>query len=211
MNRVLQRLFAIGDDHRQRFRAKFFQQYRLFFRYHAASKVLVYAWVNDEHTKRAFDRSDDAYRVFRKMLESGHPPDGWDRLLAEAQKEPQRMQESLSRKGAEPAPSPVGYRCRRVGPARDRARRSHRGLGQDTTGSLTLGVPLSVTSRVASLSQVIHRHAGPSSDSPFRSGGISACCCAACRGWSFQSDHHPEPGADRPCGNAHHLSARAPL
>jgi len=26
----------------------------------------------------------DAYRVFRRMLESGHPPDNWDQLLAEA-------------------------------------------------------------------------------------------------------------------------------
>jgi toxin YhaV len=32
--------------------------------------------------------------VFRKMLESGHPPDDWDQLLAESQKESQRMQES---------------------------------------------------------------------------------------------------------------------
>jgi len=27
---------------------------------------------------------DDAYRVFRRMLESGHPPDDWEALLAEA-------------------------------------------------------------------------------------------------------------------------------
>lgn len=54
--------------------------------------MIVYAWVNDEDTKRAFERSDDVYRVFRKMLENGHPPDDWDRLLAEAQKESQRIQ-----------------------------------------------------------------------------------------------------------------------
>jgi hypothetical protein len=34
-------------------RARFFQQYRLFFRYHRASRIIVYAWVNDEHAKRA--------------------------------------------------------------------------------------------------------------------------------------------------------------
>ena len=62
--------------------------------------MIVYAWVNDEDSKRAFERSDDAYRVFRKMLESGHPPDDWDQLLAEAQKESQRMQESLARAAA---------------------------------------------------------------------------------------------------------------
>lgn len=69
---------TLGEDHKHWFRARFFQQYRLFFRYHAPSKVIVYAWVNEEDTKRAYESSDDAYRVFRKMLESGHPPDDWD-------------------------------------------------------------------------------------------------------------------------------------
>lgn len=83
---------TLGDDHKHWFRAKFFQQYRLFFRYHAPSKVIVFAWVNDEDTKRAYESSDDAYRVFRKMLESGHPPDDWSRLLAEARAEGERLQ-----------------------------------------------------------------------------------------------------------------------
>lgn len=91
---------TLRDDHKHWFRAKFFQQYRLFFRYHARSKVIVYAWVNDEDTKRACESSDDAYRVFRRMLESGHPPDDWDQLLAEAQKESPRMQKSLARAAA---------------------------------------------------------------------------------------------------------------
>jgi len=91
---------TLGDEHRHWFRAKFFQQYRLFFRYHAASKVIVFVWVNDENTRRAYESSDDAYRVFRKMLESGHPPYGWDRLLSEAQQESRRMQESLARTAA---------------------------------------------------------------------------------------------------------------
>jgi toxin YhaV len=75
---------TLGGQHKHWFRAKFFQQYRLFFRYHAGSKVIVFAWVNDDQTKRAFEISDDAYRVFRKMLESGHPPDDWDQLLHES-------------------------------------------------------------------------------------------------------------------------------
>ena len=74
---------TLGGAHKHWFRAKFFQQYR-FFRYHAGSKVIVFAWVNDDQTKRAFESSDDAYRVFRKMLESGHPPDDWDQLLHES-------------------------------------------------------------------------------------------------------------------------------
>jgi len=83
---------TLGGDHRHWFRAKFFQQYRLFFRYHAPSKVIVFAWVNDENTKRAYKSSDDAYEVFRKMLESGHPPGDWDQLLAEARAEGQHLQ-----------------------------------------------------------------------------------------------------------------------
>ena len=88
---------TLGDEHKHWFRAKFFQQYRLFFRYHASSKVIVYAWVNDDETKRAYESSDDAYRVFRKMLESGHPPDDWDQLLAEAHRESDRLQSFAAR------------------------------------------------------------------------------------------------------------------
>ena len=84
---------TLSDDHKHWFRAKFFQQYRLFFRYHAPSKVIVFAWVNDDATKRAYESSDDAYRVFRKMLESGHPPDDWSQLLAEALAEELRLQQ----------------------------------------------------------------------------------------------------------------------
>ena len=73
--------------------AKFFQQYRLFFRYHAPGKVIVLAWVNDEDTKRAYESSDDAYRIFRKLLKSGHPPDDWNQLLAEAREEGLRLQQ----------------------------------------------------------------------------------------------------------------------
>lgn len=84
---------TLGDDHKHWFRAKFFQQYRLYFRYHAPSKVIVFAWVNDEDTKRAYQSSDDAYRVFRRMLESGHPPNDWSQLLAEARAEGKRLQQ----------------------------------------------------------------------------------------------------------------------
>lgn len=83
---------TLGNEHKHWFRAKFFQQYRLFFRYHAPSKVIVFAWVNDEDTKRAYESGDDAYRVFRKMLESGHPPNDWHELLAEARSEALRRQ-----------------------------------------------------------------------------------------------------------------------
>ena len=76
---------TLGEAHRHWFRAKFFQQYRLFFRYNGQAKIIVYAWVNDEHTKRAYGSKSDAYAVFEKMLSNGHPPNDWDALLREAQ------------------------------------------------------------------------------------------------------------------------------
>lgn len=84
---------TLGDNHKHWCRAKFFQQYRLFFRYHAPGRVIVLAWVNDQDTKRAYESSDDAYRVFRKMLENGQPPDDWSQLLAEARAEGLRLQQ----------------------------------------------------------------------------------------------------------------------
>ena len=84
---------TLGDNHTHWLRAKFFQQYRLFFRYHAQSKIIVLAWVNGEDSKRAYESSTDAYRVFRKMLERGHPPDDWSQLLAEVQAEGQRLRQ----------------------------------------------------------------------------------------------------------------------
>lgn len=88
---------TLGDAHRHWFRAKFFGQYRLFFRYDAPSKIIVYAWVNDEDTKRAYESSDDAYLVFRRMLESGRPPGGWDQLLAEARAGTERLRQVTTR------------------------------------------------------------------------------------------------------------------
>ena len=73
---------TLGAQHKHWFWAKFFQQYRLFFRYHLASKIIVYAWVKDETTLRAYDSKTNAYQVFARMLQSGNPPDDWDTLLA---------------------------------------------------------------------------------------------------------------------------------
>lgn len=71
-------------------RAKFFQQYRLYFRYHNDSKVIIYAWVNSEDTKRAYGSRTDAYTVFAGMLGKGHPPDSWAILKAECEAEDAR-------------------------------------------------------------------------------------------------------------------------
>ncbi len=77
---------TLGDEYKHWFRAKFLQQFRLFFRYQqsANTKVIVLAWVNDDSTLRAYESANDAYVVFRKMLERGNPPDTWTKLLAAA-------------------------------------------------------------------------------------------------------------------------------
>jgi toxin YhaV len=50
---------TLGEEHKHWFRVKFFQQYRLFFRNHAQTKIIVFA--------------------------ATRPPDNWELLLAEAQ------------------------------------------------------------------------------------------------------------------------------
>ena len=67
------------------FRAKFYQQFRLFFRYSTKEKIIIFAWVNDEDTKRAYESADDAYKIFEKMLTDGSPPNNWTELKAEAE------------------------------------------------------------------------------------------------------------------------------
>ena len=86
---------TLGEDYKHWFRAKFFQQYRLFFRYHQSSKIIVYAWINDDKSKRAYGSKTDAYRVFQKMLNRGNPPDNWDSLLQEAKRERERLSKAI--------------------------------------------------------------------------------------------------------------------
>ncbi|MGR3564661.1 MAG: type II toxin-antitoxin system YhaV family toxin [Heliomarina sp.] len=75
---------TIGPDHRAWKRAKFLQQFRLFFRYDTASKTIIYGWVNDEKTKREYGSKTDSYRVFQKRLAAGDPPADWDDLIKRA-------------------------------------------------------------------------------------------------------------------------------
>lgn len=76
---------TLGKKNQHWFRAKFFQQYRLFFRYHSKMKIIVYGWVNDESTKREYGGKTDAYKIFGKMLENGCPPNNWNDLFKEAE------------------------------------------------------------------------------------------------------------------------------
>jgi toxin YhaV len=85
---------TLGDEHKHWFRAKFFQQYRLFFRFDSASKIIVLAWVNDDKNKRAYGSKTDAYHVFGKMLTNGNPPDDWSQLLKAAKGDLDRLNET---------------------------------------------------------------------------------------------------------------------
>ncbi|MBF0226742.1 MAG: type II toxin-antitoxin system YhaV family toxin [Desulfobacterales bacterium] len=87
---------TLGDTYKHWFRAKFFQQYRLFFRYHSASKVIVYTWVNDDSNKRAYNSKTDAYLTFKKMLNNGYPPNNWEQLIKEAKLETNRLNKIVS-------------------------------------------------------------------------------------------------------------------
>ncbi|CEG10431.1 Toxin YhaV [Afipia felis] len=93
---------TLGDEYTHWFRAKFLQQFRLFFRYQqsAGAKIIVLAWVNDDSTLRAYESANDAYAVFRKMLDRGNPPDAWNDLVAAASSGESRRRLSRSTRGS---------------------------------------------------------------------------------------------------------------
>jgi toxin YhaV len=91
---------TLGEDRKHWFRAKFGAgRFRLFFRYSAKMKVIIFAWVNDQTTLRAYGAKTDAYAAFRKMLDKDNPPDDWAALLETASSEEAR----LRTEAAEPA------------------------------------------------------------------------------------------------------------
>ena len=73
---------TMGMAYRHWRRAKIGRRFRLFFRYGSKAKVIVFAWVNDQQTLRSAGAKSDPSVVFRKMLESGNPPDDWAVLVA---------------------------------------------------------------------------------------------------------------------------------
>jgi len=88
---------TLGGNRKHWFRAKFFQQYRLFFRFDSASRIIVFAWVNDDDTLRAYGSRTDAYATFRSMLENGNPPDDFDALLKAAKASARRFKATVER------------------------------------------------------------------------------------------------------------------
>ena len=77
---------TMGAAFRHWRRAKIGRRFRLFFRFDSKTKIIIFAWVNDENTLRSSGSNSDPYTVFQKMLERGHPPDDWA-SLASASKE----------------------------------------------------------------------------------------------------------------------------
>lgn len=75
---------TLGPAHRHWRRAKFLQRFRLFFRFDSTSRIIIYAWVNDENTLRKAGARTDPYAVFARRLGEGNPPDRWDELLEDA-------------------------------------------------------------------------------------------------------------------------------
>lgn len=74
---------TLGPARKHWFQAKFGNgRFRLFFRFHSPSKTIIYAWVNDEETKRTYGSSTDAYKIFGEMLDARNPPDDWNSLYA---------------------------------------------------------------------------------------------------------------------------------
>lgn len=77
---------TLGPEHRHWRRDKFFQRFRLFFRYSSDAAMIAYVWLNDDLTLRKSGARTDAYAVFRSMLERGRPPTDWDDLVRECRR-----------------------------------------------------------------------------------------------------------------------------
>jgi toxin YhaV len=73
---------TMGPAFRHWRRAKIGRRFRLFFRFDSKSRIIVFAWVNDENTLRSSGSKSDPYAVFQRMLDSGNPPDGWAQLVS---------------------------------------------------------------------------------------------------------------------------------
>lgn len=73
---------TMGTAFRHWRRAKIGRRFRLFFRFDSKTRIIIFAWVNDENTLRSSGSKSDPYMVFQRMLERGHPPDDWAALVA---------------------------------------------------------------------------------------------------------------------------------
>jgi toxin YhaV len=77
---------TLGSEYRHWRRDRFFQRFRLFFRYSSDPAMIAYVWLNDDSTLRKSGARTDAYAVFRTMLERGRPPTDWEDLMRECRR-----------------------------------------------------------------------------------------------------------------------------
>ena len=83
---------TLGPRHRHWRRARIGRRFRLFFRYDAKARAIVYAWMNDERTLRSSRSKTDPYTVFARMLTQGNPPNDWASLTASSAQNPEPEQ-----------------------------------------------------------------------------------------------------------------------
>jgi toxin YhaV len=76
---------TLGSSFRHWRRAKIGRRFRLFFRFDSKTRIIIFAWVNDESTLRASGGKSDPYAVFQRMLARGCPPDDWATLVSASQ------------------------------------------------------------------------------------------------------------------------------
>jgi len=68
---------TMGPAYRHWRRAKVGRRFRLFFRFDTKTKIIIFAWVNDENTLRSSGSKTDPYAVFQKCSSVGiHPTTG---------------------------------------------------------------------------------------------------------------------------------------
>lgn len=75
---------TLGGSYKHWRRAKFLGRYRLFFRYDATARIIIYAWNNDASTLRKAGSRNDPYTLFASRLAAGDPPNDWADLLNSA-------------------------------------------------------------------------------------------------------------------------------
>jgi len=76
---------TMGTEFRHWRRAKVGRRFRLFFRFDSKTRIIIFAWVNDENTLRSSGSKSDPYAIFQRILERGQPADDWKALLAASQ------------------------------------------------------------------------------------------------------------------------------
>jgi hypothetical protein len=102
---------TLGGKHKHWFRAKFFQQYRLFFRFQESARVIIFAWVNDDGTVPLAEMAAD-------LPTADELGEQFARFLAEHDERHKNLEHDQYADAAShqhPRPSSCGGPCRPLG------------------------------------------------------------------------------------------------